>query len=184
MFSATCPLKIKGDYFAFFHQKAGGFMTNYLQLILGAEYFNNNDDKIICSKNKSLNVAEAHELYESLKYYTYEEIQDIAFNMYQRDITPIELHWQSKEEFIEIFRIFYKISHHFEGYQFAHIVAHSKIPFSIDFNRKQREILVDKEQYIFQSRCILHFFQSLPEFFEYEVTLISLGYPCEHQKIA
>ena len=154
-------------------------MAGYLQLILGTEYLKDKKGKVDCEKGVLLSVPQIRELYHSLNHYLRRDIETAVLNMFGRDITPFDNYWSSPEDFFFYFSIFQKMARKLPEDEFTIKLYDLKVPDSLLLNKKEREFLHDKDRYIHQARCVLRFLQTYPEYFAYEIKLISLGYPCE-----
>ena len=116
-------------------------------------------------------------LYRTLNAYGKKQITDAAQQMFIRSITPLNNHWDSYENFLATFQAFYKMSKNMSVEEFADHFEHYKIPTGIEFSEKEYLILSEKDQYLQEACYLLGFIDSLADSFEYEVLLMTLGYP-------
>lgn len=126
---------------------------------------------------------EAENLYLAIKACGKDQIIDAAYNMYSRDETPLDKNWDDFNEFSLCFDFFYELSNKLEQKEFVQLLLsaeqgpikkHTKI-----FEHK----LIKTEQRMLTEACaLLGFLDTLSDYLDYEITLRSLGYGCDHKK--
>lgn len=121
---------------------------------------------------------DAADLHSALRYYGHQLVEDAAFNMFHREMTPLVNHWDTPEDLLLSCNLFRKIARPLNEELFVSTILATAIPQNIDFNRQEREIMTDRTLYIRECRNLLQFFNSFPDYFNFEVDLIAMGYPC------
>tara|TARA_B100000524_G_scaffold346156_1_gene245899 strand:+ start:840 stop:1295 length:456 start_codon:yes stop_codon:yes gene_type:complete len=130
------------------------------------------------SKNLSLIQGEVENFYEILNSYEKNQIINAGYNMYHREETPLHNNWNSFEEFLNSFHSFYHISRQENEESFSELIMSEK-PKLPPLNKEELAILENFEKKIEEACLLLDFLESMPEYLDYEIMMISLGYPCE-----
>lgn len=127
-----------------------------------------------------LSRSEIEELYAALRYYGQVTIHDIVFNMMHRDETPLENFWISEIAFFTDYYPLRNVARQIDLDAFMVLLEQRRLPAGVALSERDRSfLLTNPPRLLRSSRCLLHFFASIPAFFAYEVELIALGYPCD-----
>lgn len=123
---------------------------------------------------------ETADLLSFLKYYDRRITEDAVYNLYCRDKTPLYDHWESQEAFFFVYDTFKQLANECSEEEFFTSVINESVPEKSSLNRTQREFIKDFALFRREARSLNCFFNSMKEYFDYEILLISLGYPCSH----
>ena len=129
-----------------------------------------------------MTTEEACNLYDAIHYYgkrtTIESAEDM---MLSEDPLPLNNHWVSLDDFLNTLDIFCKMSKGLSRMAFAKCVLDNEIPQNIEFGQNQLEVLSRPDEFLRQACFLLSFFDSMSDYFEYEIEMMELGYPHGHR---
>tara|TARA_Y100001970_G_C14125341_1_gene798622 strand:- start:286 stop:726 length:441 start_codon:yes stop_codon:yes gene_type:complete len=131
-----------------------------------------------------LSNEELDDFYEALHSIGKEKVLEAAHHLYHRSETPLKNYWEGMDEFKVTFLAFYKISRKLNKKDFIAICRKQKTPEDIDFEESEKKVLADSLTYKMQACFLLSFLDSMSDFLDYEITLMSLGYAPEKEDIA
>ena len=127
-------------------------------------------------ERQQLSNDEIQELHCQLRYYGRKDIENLFFHMFERSSTPLVNHWVNFDEAHKVYSLFCKMAKNLESEEFITCITDLRIP-DIDLTKAQRSILLNANSYQRGSVDLFEFFHSVPEFFQYEMVLMELGYP-------
>jgi len=130
--------------------------------------------------NLTLTEDECKDLYSSFKDYGRYQILDAAYNMYTRDETPLHKNWDDDADFMLCFTTIYKLSTTLSCEEFCAFISGTSMSLPDIFDNYENELLDDKKRLQEQACLLLGFLDTIADYFEYEIILMTLGYPCEH----
>ncbi len=131
-----------------------------------------------------LSKEELGDFFEALHSIGKEKVLEAAHHLYHRSKTPLKNYWQDLDEFKVTFFAFYKLSRKLSKASFIDICSHQKTPSNVELEEDEEEILADPMNYRMQACFLLSFLDSMSDFLDYEITLMSLGYAPEKEDIA
>jgi len=92
------------------------------------------------------------------------------------DPLPLINHWESFDEFLLTWDVLYKMSQELSRPAFGKAILSCEIPEHFDLSSQQAE-LKDPTEFKRQACFLLSFFDSLSDYFDYEVEMMERGYP-------
>lgn len=130
-----------------------------------------------------LSYEEASNLYDAFHYYGKCDTVQSAEDMILSD-EPIPLinHWVNFDEFLTVWDAFYRMSRNTPRIAFAKMILECRFPESMPLTKAQEEMLLNKNEFQKQACFLLSFFDSMSDYFEYEITLMENGYTHWHHK--
>jgi hypothetical protein len=133
--------------------------------------------KEIKNYSLGLNRKEAIIFYETLNYYGYGQVIDAAYNMFTREQTPLPQHWENDKDFLKSFYLFHDLAKDLKKDSFIQAITKIRIPQSLKIDKNSKKIITSNKLFTQESRNLFDFLNHMDKYFEYETTLISLGYP-------
>jgi hypothetical protein len=130
-----------------------------------------------------LTLEEACNLFDAFHYYgklnTLESSEDMFAT--EEDL-PLANHWKDFDEFLMVWDMFYHMSRTQNRSSFGRSILDAKIPSTKMFSKEQNLLFSNKVEFIRQACYLLSFFDSLSDYFEFEVEMIERGYPHWHRR--
>ncbi len=132
-----------------------------------------------------LNLEEAGALFDALHYYGKINTLEAAEDMFvSEEPLPLINHWESFEEFMNVCNVFCQISRSLPRCAFTKTIVTGEHIDRSHFSKEQMELIENLKEFKRQACYLLSYFDSMSDYFEYEVEMIERGYPHRHRRIA
>ena len=129
-----------------------------------------------------MSLDEALNLFDAFHYYGKYNTLETAEEMMTSEVPlPLINHWTSFDEFLVVWDIFHRMTRKIPRTSFGKMLIYHQFPENIVLSREQQELLSDPKEFKRQACYLLSFFDSLSDYFEYEVQMIERGYPHKHR---
>lgn len=125
-----------------------------------------------------LNFDEACNLYDAFRCYGKCSTIETAEEMIASGgPSPLVNHWDDFDEFLNVWDLFYRMSKSCSRASFGKLLLECKVPEEVPLSKVQSALLADNERFRAQACFLLSFFDSMSDFFDYEVKMMERGYP-------
>lgn len=122
-------------------------------------------------------IEEAYNLFDAIRYYGKHLSLDIAEIMFlSSEPIPLQNHWDDFDNFITVWDFFYKLARSHPRSSFGRIIVTNQIPSMMLLSLEQKDIFSHAQEYKKQVCYLLNFFDSISDYFEYEVKMMEKGY--------
>lgn len=130
-----------------------------------------------------LDSEEASDLYEALHYYGRRNTLEAARDVYDDEMLPLAKHWEDLDDFESVWEIYYDLARMLPKSRFVDLIVNA-VEFEKLLSAEQRTVLSNPKDMLCHACYLLDFFDTMADYFDYEIKMLSYGYPHEHRKVS